>query len=196
MLTPVETDEWGIGEHIAAHRRRRGLTQEELAGLVGISLSLMKKIESGQRYVTRFSRLLLFAQALRIKDLHDLTGVPLTLTPDGRRSHPGAAAVRMALIDHSRPHGERPVLDTLAAQIERTWQVWQAPSPWRYAQVGQELPTLLRTTHLAVALSEGQERRRALREASRLYQLTRTWTKRVGEHELSWLAAVALWPPR
>ncbi|MBA3338747.1 MAG: helix-turn-helix transcriptional regulator [Geodermatophilaceae bacterium] len=164
----METDEGGIGERIAAYRRRRGLTQEELAGLGGISLSLMKKIEGGQRHVTRFSRLLRFAQALRIKDLHDLTGVRLTLAPDGPPSHPDAAAVRSALIDHSRPQGERPALDSLAAQVERTWQVWQAPSAWRYAQVGQELPTLLR---------------------SRLYQLTRTWTKRVGEYELSWLAA-------
>jgi hypothetical protein len=36
---------------------------------------------------------------------------------------------------------------------------------------------------------QGQQRRAALREASKLYQLVRTWTKRVGEHELSLLAA-------
>ncbi len=185
----MDVDEWGIGERIAAHRVRRGLTQEELAGLVGISLSLMKKIEIGHRHVTRFSQLVLFAQALRIKDLHELTGVRLMLTPDGFRSHPAATAVRAALADHSRPRGEPPVLDTLAAGIERTWQVWQAPSSWRYAQVGQELPALLRTARAAVALHDGEQRRRALREASKLYQLTRTWTKRVGEYELSWLAA-------
>jgi transcriptional regulator with XRE-family HTH domain len=49
-------DDWGIGQRIAAHRMRRGLTQDELAGLVGISLSLMKKIESGQRHVARAER--------------------------------------------------------------------------------------------------------------------------------------------
>ncbi|HSV66459.1 MAG TPA: helix-turn-helix transcriptional regulator [Mycobacteriales bacterium] len=177
----MDVDEWGIGERIAAHRARRGLTQEELAGLVGISLSLMKKIETGQRHVARFSQLVVFAQALRIKDLHELTGVRLTLTPDGFRSHPGAAAIRAALTDHSKPAGTPAVLDKLAGQIERTWQVWQAPSPWRYAQVGQELPALLHTVRAAVALHEGEERRRALREASKLYQLTRTRTKRVGE---------------
>lgn len=185
----MDVDEWGIGERIAAHRVRRGLTQEELAGLVGISLSLMKKIEIGHRHVTRFSQLVLFAQVLRIKDLHELTGVRLTLTPDGFRGHPAAAAVRAALTDHSRLSGEPPTLDTLAVGVERTWQVWQAPSPWRYAQVGQELPALLHTARSAVALHNGHERRRALREASKLYQLTRTWTKRVGEYELSWLAA-------
>lgn len=145
---------------------RRGLTQEELAGLVGVSLSLMKKIESGQRHVTRFSRILLFAQALRVKDLQELTGVRLTLTPHGKRSHPRAAAVRSALTDHSRPDGERPALDKLSASIERTWQVWQEPSPWRYAQVGQNLPPLLRKVRLAVMSHQGQERRQALREKS------------------------------
>src|SRR5262249_40696041 len=137
----------------------------------------------------RFSQLVLFAQALRVKDLHELTGIRLTLTPDGARSHPAAAAVRAALTDYSRPTGEPPTLDALATRIEQTWQVWQAPSPWRYAQVGQELPALLQVTRAAVALHDGDERRRALREASKLYQLTRTWTKRVGEFDLSWLAA-------
>src|SRR5438034_780500 len=95
----MEIDEWAIGQRIASHRLRRGLTQEELAGLVGISLSLMKKIESGTRSVTRFSQLVLFAQAFRIRDLRDLTGVPLTLMPDGQRRHPDVDAVRAALVD-------------------------------------------------------------------------------------------------
>src|SRR5437016_14674429 len=104
--TFMEIDEWAIGQRIASHRARRGLTQEELAGLVGISLSMMKKIESGDRQVTRFSHLVLFAQALRIKDLRDLTGVPLPLMPDGFRGHPAAGAVRAALVDHGRWEGE------------------------------------------------------------------------------------------
>ncbi len=39
-------DEWSVGQRIAAHRMRRGLTQEELAGLVGLSVSMIKKVES------------------------------------------------------------------------------------------------------------------------------------------------------
>src|SRR6266496_3283987 len=101
----MDIDEWAIGERIANHRTRRGLTQEELAGLVGISLSLMKKIETGNRHVTRFSQLVIFAQALRIKDLQELTGVRLTLTPNGFRSHPAADAVRAVMTDHSRSTG-------------------------------------------------------------------------------------------
>jgi len=178
-----------IGGRIAAHRARRGLTQEELAGLVGISLSLMKKIESGDRLVTRFAQLVLFAQALRINDLRELTGVPLPLMPDGRRGHPAAEAVRTALLERSRPAIEPIRLTELAFSIERTWQAWQSPSPFRYAQVGQDLPQLLRQTRLLLMTTRDEERRHVLVGASKLYQLVRTWTKRVGEHELSLLAA-------
>jgi transcriptional regulator with XRE-family HTH domain len=185
----MDIDEWAIGERIANHRARRGLTQEELAGLVGISLSMMKKIESGDRLVTKFSQLVSFAQALRVKDLRELTGVPLPLMPDGCRGHPSADVVRTAMIDRGRVAGEAPDLDRLAQGIEWAWQAWQEPSAFRYAVVGQQLPALIRQCEAAVQLHGDAARRRALREASKLYQLVRTWTKRVGEHELSFLAA-------
>jgi transcriptional regulator with XRE-family HTH domain len=185
----MEIDEWAIGQRIASHRVRRGLTQEELAGLAGISLSMMKKIESGDRPVTRFSQLVLFAQVLRIKDLRELTGVPLPLMPDGRRGHPSSDAVYSALMNRVPAAGELPNLDDLTQEIDYTWRTWQAPSAFRYDAVGQRLPELIRRSQTALSRSEGSERRRALRLASTLYQLTRTWTKRVGEYELSLLAA-------
>jgi transcriptional regulator with XRE-family HTH domain len=185
----MEINEWAVGQRIASHRLRRGLTQEELAGLVGISLSMMKKIESGDRLVTRFSQLVLFAQVLRIKDLRELTGVPLPLMPDGHRGHPSADAVRAAMMDRGLIAADAPALDELAMAIEKSWRRWQEASAFRYAAVGQELPGLIRSAEAAVRLHRDAERRRALREASKLYQLVRTWTKRVGEHELSFVAA-------
>jgi transcriptional regulator with XRE-family HTH domain len=188
-VVAVEVQEWATGQRIASHRGRRGLTQQELADLVGISLSMMKKIESGDRPVTRFSQLVQFAQALRIKDLRELTGVPLPLMPDGRQGHPSANAVYTALMARGRDVKEPLDLAALAGQIERAWQTWQSPSAFRYDAVGQQLPPLLRQAQAAVNRSEGAQRREALRLASTLYQLTRTWTKRVGEYELSMIAA-------
>jgi transcriptional regulator with XRE-family HTH domain len=185
----MEIDEWAIGQRIASHRARRGLTQEELAGLVGISLSMMKKIESGDRLVTRFSQLVLFAEALRIKDLRELTGIPLPLLPDGRRGHPSAEAVYSALMDRAPAAEELLDLGELGQGVEHAWQTWQEPSAFRYDAVGQRLPGLIRQIQAAVTRLEGTERREALRLASLLYQLTRTWTKRVGEYELSLVAA-------
>ncbi|WP_117208680.1 helix-turn-helix domain-containing protein [Allorhizocola rhizosphaerae] len=185
----MEIDEWAIGQRIAAHRARRGLTQAELAGLVGISLSMMKKIESGDRLVTRFSQLIHFAQALKIRDLRELTGVPLTVAPPGRHTHPSVDAVHSALMARTRSGNQPPHLDALAQDIERAWQSWQQPSAFRYNAVGAQLPGLIDRTQAAVRQATEHDRRRTLRLASTLYQLTRTWTKRVGEYELSLLAA-------
>ncbi|MEJ3748264.1 helix-turn-helix transcriptional regulator [Actinomycetes bacterium KLBMP 9797] len=185
----MEVQEWAIGQRIASHRARCGLTQEELAGLVGISLSMMKKIESGDRLVTRFSQILLFAQALRVKDLRELTGVPLPLMPDGRRGHPASDAVYAALVDRGRGIEDPPDLTALARGVEYAWETWQSPSAFRYDAVGQQLPELLRQVQSAVRVLDGKKHRQALRLASSLYQLTRTWTKRVGEYEISMVAA-------
>ena len=195
---PMEIDEWAIGQRIASHRSRRGLTQDELAELVGISLSMMKKIESGNRAVTRFSQLVLFAQVLRIKDLRELTGVPLPLMPDGHRGHPSAEAVYSALMDRGPLDAETPNLTELASASERAWQTWQEASAFRYDLVGQQLPGLIRAGQSALSQLTGEERRRALRLTSKIYQLTRTWTKRVGEHELSFVSAnrASHLPPR
>lgn len=184
----MEVDEWAIGRRIASHRVRRGLTQEELAGLAGISLSMMKKIESGDRLVTRFSQLVLFAQVLRVKDLQELTGVPLPMMPGGHRGHPAAESVRRAMTVRSVA-GDPSDPDALSRDIELTWRAWQEPSAFRYSIVGQRLPELVRGCEKALRASDRDQRRRALRQASKTYQLVRTWTKRVGEYELSLLAA-------
>jgi hypothetical protein len=131
----------------------------------------------------------MFAQVLRVKDLRELTGVPLPLTPDGHRGHPSAEDVRQAMTVRGFVAGEPPGLEELACGVERTWQTWQDASPFRYAAVGLQLPALVRGCEAAIRLYEGDQRRSALREGSKLYQLVRTWTKRVGEHELSLLAA-------
>ena len=109
--------------------------------------------------------------------------------PDGRRGHPSADAVYSALMERGTGAAEPPDLDQLANDIEHTWQTWQSPSAFRYDAVGQQLPELIRRVQRALGQHEGSERRRALRLGSRLYQLVRTWTKRVGEYELSLLAA-------
>src|SRR2546430_263453 len=56
--------------------------------------------------------------------------------------------------------------------------------------IGQRIAShRLRRVQPARRLYEDGQRRTALREARKFYQLARTWTKRVGEHEMSILAA-------
>jgi transcriptional regulator with XRE-family HTH domain len=55
----------GLGERIASVRKRRGLSQRERAELSGVSVSLLRKLEQGERADTRVETLRKLAVALR-----------------------------------------------------------------------------------------------------------------------------------
>lgn len=184
----MEIDERAIGARIAQHRRRRGLTQDELAGLVGISLSMMKKIEAGDRRVTHIAQLLRFARVLRVADLRDLAGVPMPLTSNERGGHPAVDAVQTAALD--RGLGVTPIgVEGLRLLADRAWSTWQESSTFRYDAVGQYLAGLIGLVQAELTSADGVDRRRVSAIASSVYQLARTWTKRVGAYELSWVVA-------
>jgi transcriptional regulator with XRE-family HTH domain len=62
-----------IGERIAIYRRRRGLTQLVLAGLIGRSESWLSQVERGIRPIDRLSVLIDIAHVLKV-NVTDLTG--------------------------------------------------------------------------------------------------------------------------
>lgn len=181
------SDDLAIHDRIRLHRDRLGLTQEEAAGLAGVSVSLWRKWESGARTVARFSQLIDIAQALRIVDLRALTGQPLAVSADGQPRHEATADVRAALLRHpalNAPSGDdTPGLDALAVRVDRAWDVAQSASPWRYAHTGALLPGLL------ADVDTGSDSRRAARLAVMTYLLARAWTKWVGETDLALVAA-------
>jgi len=60
-------DETTVGERIAYYRKRRGMTQEVLCGLVGgRSIEWLRQIENGHRDVDKLSTIVAVAEALRI----------------------------------------------------------------------------------------------------------------------------------
>ena len=65
-----------IGERVAFYRRRRGLSQAVLAGLMGKSEDWVSKIERGERQVNRIDVLVELARQLRVT-LNDLLGEPV-----------------------------------------------------------------------------------------------------------------------
>ena len=62
-----------IGERIAIYRRRRGMTQLVLAGLIGRSESWLSQVERGIRPIDRLSVLIDIAHVLKV-NVTDLTG--------------------------------------------------------------------------------------------------------------------------
>jgi transcriptional regulator with XRE-family HTH domain len=70
-MTPSERE--AAGQRIARARRRRGLSQAVLAGLVGRSEPWLSQVERGKRGVDSHSVLVRLAKILRV-DIEELTG--------------------------------------------------------------------------------------------------------------------------
>jgi transcriptional regulator with XRE-family HTH domain len=98
----------GLGARIAAYRRRRGLSQAALAGLIGRSESWLSQVERGVRSVDRLSVLLDLARVLRV-DVEALTGRPWQYAPNGSALAGGLSSVRKALTTYGGLLGEASV---------------------------------------------------------------------------------------
>jgi transcriptional regulator with XRE-family HTH domain len=86
-MTPPDRE--AVGQRIARARRRRGLSQAVLAGLVGRSESWLSQVEPGQRGVD--SVLVRLAEVLRV-DIEELAG-SADRDETGRRAHPAAPVI-------------------------------------------------------------------------------------------------------
>src|SRR6266508_2269823 len=90
-----------IGQRIAAHRRRLGLTQDGLAMRLHRSKSWVTKIERGERPLDSVRTLLEVARALGV-EVRELTGQPWFPEPGGP-GHEALPAIRRALLALSPP---------------------------------------------------------------------------------------------
>src|SRR4051794_18672165 len=85
-----------IGERVAAYRRRRGVSQAALAGLVGRSESWLSQVERGIRSVDSLPVILDLARVLRVEP-EKLIGRPWEYAPNGEPSVGGLHEVRAFL---------------------------------------------------------------------------------------------------
>src|SRR5918998_5495513 len=108
-----------VGERIAYWRRRRGLTQEVLAGLVGRSVPWLSRIERGERVLDKIADLLTLARVLKVKPDHLIGG--LELPPNGCGVEPSRTclAVRRAIVGTRPPDIEPPPAAALRRNFER-----------------------------------------------------------------------------
>ncbi|SEC16435.1 helix-turn-helix domain-containing protein [Streptomyces sp. 2314.4] len=186
-------DHLSIGERIAFYRERRGYTQPVLAGLVGHSTDWLSKIERGVRKPPRIDKLAELARVLRVP-LGDLMGQPVLLEDEDKHMD-DVPAVRDALMSPRRlskllfgPTAERqlPRPDQAQVFVERSWGDYQAGV---LGDVIAVLPGLLRTAQELEDLPRGDQRRRGLAVSARTHHLAATTLAKVGESDLSWLAA-------
>jgi transcriptional regulator with XRE-family HTH domain len=184
-----------IGERIAIYRRRRGLTQLVLAGLIGRSESWLSQVERGIRPVDRLSVLIDIAHVLKV-NVTDLTGQPFSLAPNGSLENEAVRTIGQALtrydaipaiLDPIRgTDAALPNLANLRRDLRRAWQLRQAA---RYSELGAVLPRLMADTEVATREFEGTDRLAAFAVLAEAYHVAAMALKKFGENELAWIAA-------
>jgi transcriptional regulator with XRE-family HTH domain len=179
-----------LGERIAYYRRRRGLSQVKLAGLVGRSESWLSQVERGVRSIDRISVLMEVAGALNVP-VSELAPDPLLLEAQGEE-HPAVRAIRMALTGHAAlpilldgPEARPPDLSDLKARAEQAWDLTHAS---RYADLGELLPPLIAECEQAARRLSGTDRKTAFRLTAETYQATAAAMAKLRETDLAWIA--------
>lgn len=181
-----------LGETIAYHRRRRGMTQEVLAGLAGgRTADWLSKVERGRISIDRLSVLEQLADALRIPvtRLIDRAGTHRTPAP---AHQPDLEKLRETLADYSyltartAPDSVDVDLDVLAAEIGEAWSAYQDS---RYTRATRRLPEAITNARRAVLTLEGTDKARAQAHLAMAYQGAAMVLTKIGESDLAWLAA-------
>ncbi|WP_250562622.1 helix-turn-helix domain-containing protein [Sphaerisporangium fuscum] len=149
-----------IGERISNVRKRRGLSQAELAAVSGVSVSLIRKLEQGNRADVRLETVRKLAVALRVPTTGLLTG------PETYEGHIDDlwAPVRWALRGLGGRPDDPPTVEGITDAIGASMPLWKDD---RYSRLSVVLPALLRDTD---ALVDADRSARPLR--SRLLHLT------------------------
>ncbi|WP_432063336.1 helix-turn-helix domain-containing protein [Streptomyces sp. S1] len=152
-----------FGQRMQILRERRGMTRQVLAGLLGKSVDWVKSVESGRMQAPGIETVYRVAEALRVRELAELTGhgeykVDLFLGP----GHPRLAAVRSAIETRplGTPTGAPPRPEHLAARLAVAWQA-RHQSPTHRDKIGALLPDLIRDAQLTVKHAEGPVQWRA-----------------------------------
>lgn len=187
-------DQLSVGERIAFYRRRRGLTQSVLAGLVGRSEDWLSKIERGEREPRRLDVLVSLAKALRVT-VGDLLGQPVLMEDGQDPDGDDIPAVRDALMTprrlsrllYGQPTRIEVNPDTVALLAESVWANFQ---DGLLGRVVKRLPGLIESAqHLEESDLPPGAQRRAWAAAARVHHLAASTLSKVGEADLAWLAA-------
>ncbi|MFF7365803.1 helix-turn-helix domain-containing protein [Streptomyces sp. NPDC008125] len=181
------TDPIAFGQRLQILRTRRGVTRDQLGGLMGRSASWVKGIETGRRGVPRLEVVLRLAEVLRVQTLSDLTGdqtpMPLFTGP----GHPRLPAVRAAI--DAFPSGQgyaAPTAGHLSARLARAWAA-RHTSPHHRDTVGALLPALIRDAQAAVRQADtGSAWRAAQAVLAEVYALAQFFLSYQPDPALVW----------
>jgi transcriptional regulator with XRE-family HTH domain len=180
-----------FGQRVQILRERRGMTRAQLAGFVDISPHTLKKIENGQQQAPGLEMVMRIAEALRVRDLSDLTGHPdmhvdLFIGP----GHPRLAAVKAAIDSFPLSSSiEPPPIAHLEARLHAAWKARHAAKNHREV-IGKLLPDLIRDAQALVRHADSSaERRKAQALLAQTYSLSQFFIAYQPDSSLLWRVA-------
>jgi transcriptional regulator with XRE-family HTH domain len=183
-----------IGRRVAYWRGRRRMSQQIFADRLGKSKSWVDKVERGVRRLDKFSVVYEIADVLQL-DVQLLLGREPERRPDTVNciDQVEVEEIRAALerydqitaFCHSVP--EAPPLDEMRKAVSHAWLTYQHA---KYGVLIRALPRLLRDAQAADAAYAGSVGGQAAAHLlGQVYQIASSSLRKLGEHELSWLAA-------
>ena len=178
-----------LGRKIAAERRRRGLSQPELARMVDRSVAWVSQVERGVRKVDRMSVLEALAAALEVPLAELAAEAPVvaavTEEPPGagglRLVLSGAYALR-AMLDARRS----PALSTLRTKARKAWELTHAG---RYTELTELLRGLVPDLETAARAVAEDQRAEVFELMASTYRACSAALAELGEPEAAWIAA-------
>jgi tetratricopeptide (TPR) repeat protein len=178
-----------LGRKIAAERRRRGLSQPELARLLGRSVAWLSQVERGVRKVDRMSVLQTVATALDVPLAELAAEAPVVAAVS--EEAPGAGGLRLvlsgayalrAMLDGRRP----PALSTLRRRSREAWELTHAG---RYTDLADLLRGLIPDLETAARALPDAQRAEVFELMAATYQACSAALAKLGEPEAAWIAA-------
>jgi transcriptional regulator with XRE-family HTH domain len=178
-----------LGRKIAAERRRRGLSQPELARMVDRSVAWVSQVERGVRKVDRMSVLEAVAAALEVPLAELAAEAPLVAAVT--EEPPGAGGLRLvlsgayalgAMLDGRRA----PALSTLRTKARKAWELTHAG---RYTDLTDLLRGLVPDLETAARAVDKDQRAEVYELMAGTYQACSAALAKLGEPEAAWIAA-------
>lgn len=185
------TDPLKFGQRVQILRERRGMTRAQLADFIDVSPHTLRKIENGQQQAPGLDMVMRIAEALRVRDLADLTGQPdmhvdLFIGPVHPRLHAVKAAIdSFPLSSTSEPQP----LAHVEARLHAAWKArHQAPN--HREVIGRLLPDLIRDAQALVRNADSAvDRRRAQALLADTYSLSQFFIAYQPDSALLWRVA-------
>jgi transcriptional regulator with XRE-family HTH domain len=178
----VSDDGHGLGERVARLRRRRGLTQEELAERAGVSVELVRKLEQGRRRSVLLGTVQCLASALDVQTAV-LFDAPSPTDPSD--PGPGVVGIRRALTPGVAGPGleDEPTAADLENSLAGAWDLHRAADHVVLASV---LPDLIDQARYLCGNQPGEV---SFRLAAQAYHLAAVLLIGVRAEDLALVAA-------